>query len=139
MTEEEEFQAWLADDEQREALLGKRLGLPVPAERTPSPMRRWYDEIGYALLLAQPEFRQHKHPGRPFGTTKGLPLWDDPTANYDAMKMRRRRARQKLKELSAALDQQRQALNKALDQRLRELRNAIELMRLLYPDSLRLS
>jgi hypothetical protein len=117
-------------EEEFDTSVGAELGIPRPRNGTATQMIRWLADIGIRSI----EDRYPKRRlGRPKGTTKSLPL-RDPSKEPDAMKMRRRRARQKLKKLSAALDQQGRKLNAALDQRIRELENAIEAMTLLFPE-----
>jgi hypothetical protein len=43
-----------------------------------------------------------KRRGRPIGTTKALPLWDDPRASPDTMKKRRQRERQRAADAALA-------------------------------------
>jgi hypothetical protein len=106
-------------EEEFDTSVGAELGIPRPPNGTATEMIRWLADIGIRSI----EDRYPKRRlGRRIGSTKGLPLRDDPRANPPAMKMRRRRARQKLKELKAAIDRHRC-----------ELQTFIELMMLLSP------
>lgn len=52
-----------ASRDERAALLGERLGIPMPSKGAATELDRWWADIGMRLAEEQPEFRPG--PGRP--------------------------------------------------------------------------